>query len=148
MTFIILFTLIGCSSQPRVDTTSKAVQKAQHTPYLALYDDWRGVPYQLGGTNKNGIDCSAFVQIAFQEIHQTQLPRTTSQQSTLGKKVAYHHVNEGDLVFFKTGYKTRHVGIYIGQNQFMHASTSRGVIISRLDNPYWADKFWQFRQVH
>jgi cell wall-associated NlpC family hydrolase len=117
------------------------------TGYQALYQEWQGVPYQLGGSSKRGIDCSAFVQIAFEELHMAKLPRTTQEQSQIGNKVAYGQASEGDLVFFKTDYKTRHVGIYLGGNQFLHASTSRGVIISRLDNPYWADKFWHFRNV-
>ncbi|MFA0501936.1 NlpC/P60 family protein, partial [Vibrio sp. 10N.222.46.A1] len=53
----------------------------------------------------------------------------------------------GDLVFFKTSMTVRHVGVYLGNNQFLHASTSKGVIISRLDNPYWASKFWHFRRL-
>lgn len=136
--------LSGCSSAPPKYTQQHT---SMSTGYQALYQEWQGVPYQLGGSSKRGIDCSAFVQIAFEELHMAKLPRTTQEQSQIGNKVAYGQASEGDLVFFKTDYKTRHVGIYLGGNQFLHASTSRGVIISRLDNPYWADKFWHFRNV-
>ncbi|WP_394245068.1 NlpC/P60 family protein [Vibrio astriarenae] len=142
--FLALALLItGCATAPSNDYS-------QHTldhQYNALYQSWQGVPYVLGGNTKQGIDCSAFVQVAYSTVHGKHLPRTTSEQSQVGKKVTYSKAREGDLVFFKTGYKTRHVGIYLGGNQFLHASTSRGVIISRLDNPYWADKFWHFRSV-
>ncbi|MFB9254845.1 NlpC/P60 family protein [Vibrio agarivorans] len=139
-----LVMLSGCSSTPPRDTQHNT---SMSMSYQALYQEWHGVPYQLGGNSKRGVDCSAFVQIAFEELYRAKLPRTTQEQSQIGNKIAYGQASEGDLVFFKTGYKTRHVGIYLGGNQFLHASTSRGVIISRLDNPYWADKFWHFRNV-
>ncbi|TKG10403.1 C40 family peptidase, partial [Vibrio lentus] len=75
------------------------------------------------------------------------LPRTTKDQSQQGKEIAYEQAISGDLVFFKTSPKVRHVGVYLGNKQFLHASTSKGVIISRLDNPYWASKFWHFRRI-
>jgi cell wall-associated NlpC family hydrolase len=61
--------------------------------------------------------------------------------------VALDELQTADLVFFKTGWKTRHVGIYIGEGQFLHASTSRGVMISSLDNPYWQRHYWTSRRV-
>ncbi|MCV5688202.1 NlpC/P60 family protein, partial [Escherichia coli] len=88
-----------------------------------------------------------FVQRAFVEAYQLALPRTTKQQSTQGVELSWTDAKQGDLVFFKTRRSTYHVGIYLGNKQFMHASTSKGVIISRIDNPYWASKFWQVRRV-
>ncbi|MGL6314877.1 NlpC/P60 family protein [Vibrio sp. WXL103] len=141
---LIVFTLTACASKPSQDTSpEKVTTKAYHN----FYQQWQGVPYRLGGNNKAGIDCSAFVQQAFLELHQMPLPRTTHEQTQVGKRIEYENARQGDLVFFKTGRELRHVGIYLQGNQFLHASTSQGVIISRLDNPYWAGRFWHFRRV-
>ena len=115
---------------------------------MLVFKQWEGAPYQFGGTSKHGVDCSAFVQLAYRDATSVQLPRTTLKQSQIGTKINYELAESGDLVFFKTNRTTRHVGVYLGNRQFMHASTSKGVIISRLDNPYWASKFWHFRRVY
>lgn len=138
----------ACSSQPkRAEHTQQHYNTPENAPFLAEYKKWQGVPYRLGGTNYSGVDCSAFVQAVYKDAYSVSLPRTTAQQVKIGEKVAYNNAQSGDLVFFKTGYKTRHVGIYLGGNTFMHASTSKGVVMSRLDNPYWASTFWHFRSV-
>lgn len=120
---------------------------AKEASFFSIYNQWQGVPYRLGGTNKSGIDCSAFVQIAYRDAWKLPLPRTTTSQSKIGENINYNKAKYGDLVFFRTSRTTKHVGVYLGNLRFMHASTSKGVIISRLDNPYWASKFWQFRRV-
>ncbi|KXF83293.1 C40 family peptidase [Enterovibrio coralii] len=109
------------------------------------FDEWKGTPYRWGGSSKKGIDCSAFTQHAYHTIFEHPLPRTTIQQVKNGTKVTLSNASYGDLVFFKTGSRRYHVGIYIGEREFMHASTSKGVIISTLDNPYWSTRFWQIR---
>lgn len=112
-----------------------------------VYHSWKGTPYRLGGTTKKGIDCSAFVQVGYSSVYQMMLPRTTLQLVKKGRKVSRSSAKEGDLVFFRTGRNTRHVGIYLGNSEFMHASQSKGVMISRLDNPYWKRHFWQIRRM-
>nr|WP_304441025.1 NlpC/P60 family protein [Photobacterium sp. J15] len=112
-----------------------------------VYASWKGTPYRLGGSSKQGIDCSAFVQVGYSDVFYFMLPRTTAEQAKLGQWIPLSEAREGDLVFFKTGRKVRHVGIYLGNASFLHASTSRGVMISRLDNPYWRSAFWQVRRV-
>ncbi|HCM1501534.1 TPA: C40 family peptidase [Vibrio parahaemolyticus] len=149
---IISALLSACSSGPepseQVEATVPTNQLLSNNPDLfQFYNEWHGTPYRLGGTQKSGIDCSAFVQRAFVEAYQLALPRTTKQQSTQGVELSWTDAKQGDLVFFKTRRSTYHVGIYLGNKQFMHASTSKGVIISRIDNPYWASKFWQVRRV-
>lgn len=150
--------LNGCSNTPTTSEENLPTLSHQAEPVqveaeqkeealFEVFNQWRGVPYQLGGKTKDGIDCSAFVQIAFRDAWQQHLPRTTYSQSRLGAKIGYAQAQYGDLVFFKTAPQTRHVGVYIGNKRFMHASTSQGVMISRLDNPYWASTFWQFRRV-
>ena len=147
--------LSGCSSPPPSESFNdlgatqvlSSYEKNVQQEFLDVYRGWKGVPYRLGGNSYNGIDCSAFVQIAYKEALNIHLPRTTLAQVNIGNELNYDQVKVGDLAFFKTSSKVRHVGVYIGNKQFMHASTSKGVIISRLDNPYWASKFWHFRRV-
>jgi len=146
----------GCSNIDHSELlTSIAIGSAPTSEQLAargalseIYQDWNGVPYRWGGNSKQGIDCSAFTQVVMMELDNTLLPRTTNEQSKAGYQVGYQQAQTGDLVFFKMSRKQKHVGVYLGEKQFMHASTSKGVIISRLDNPYWADVFWHFRRVN
>ena len=108
---------------------------------------WQGTPNQFGGNSKNGIDCSAFVKNVYHDGFNITLPRTTQNQVEKGYLVYKNQLQVGDLVFFKTGWRTRHVGIYIGNNEFIHASTSKGVITSKLDNVYWKKNYWQARRI-
>ncbi|EPO5781697.1 TPA: C40 family peptidase [Vibrio harveyi] len=149
---IISVLLNACSSGPDPETQVNASLPVNqllsgNQDLYQFYNEWEGTPYRLGGTKKSGIDCSAFVQKAFVEAYKMSLPRTTRQQSKQGVEMSWSDAQQGDLVFFKTKRSTYHVGIYLGNKQFMHASTSKGVIISRIDNPYWASKFWQVRRV-
>jgi len=100
-----------------------------------------GVPYKLGGSTLRGIDCSAFVKKIY-EIFNIELPRTTREQFSVGKRVEKDQLEEGDLVFFKRRGNSAHVGIYIGDNQFVHASSyNREVKIDYLDAPYYNKRF-------
>ncbi len=100
-----------------------------------------GVPYKLGGSTLRGIDCSAFVKKIY-EIFNIELPRTTREQFLIGKNVEKESLEEGDLVFFKRRGNSAHVGIYIGANQFVHASSyNRQVKIDYLDAPYYSQRF-------
>lgn len=109
---------------------------------LSLYsfiEDWYGVKYRFGGNDKSGIDCSAFVQRAYETVFCTNLLRTAFQQFHSCRFVLdKDSLKEGDLVFFRTrGKRISHVGIYLMNNYFVHASTSQGVMISSLDEAYW-----------
>ncbi|MGL5110499.1 MAG: NlpC/P60 family protein [Vibrio ordalii] len=146
--------LMACSSissveVERADVSNEEIEAiANNQDSLGiLFQRWQGVPYRLGGETLNGVDCSAFVQIAFKDAWQIPLPRTTRSQSQTGFEVNYQNAQRGDLVFFRTSRTSNHVGVYLGDKKFMHASTSKGVMISRMDNPYWASKFWQFRRI-
>ncbi len=111
------------------------------------YQAWKGVPYREGGGGRKGIDCSGFVYVTFREKFGRIMPRTTKGQSTLGSNIGQKSLQAGDLVFFKTGFFTKHVGIFIENRNFMHASTSKGVMISSLDNVYWSDKYWMAKRL-
>lgn len=141
--------LAGCASSPpapsgdtRQGPESSRIVQALH----AQHEDWAGTPYRLGGASRRGIDCSAFVQTTFRQHFDQSLPRSTARQATLGRQVARSDMRPGDLVFFRTGGKTRHVGIYVDDGRFLHASTSQGVTFSHLDNPYWRDAWWMARR--
>jgi len=111
------------------------------------YNEWKGVKYKYGGNSKNGIDCSAFVQRTFRDKLHIKIPRTTKYQSSFGKNISMEELELGDLIFFKTGFNTRHVGIYLESGKFLHASTKHGVTISHMDNGYYQDKFWKIQRV-
>ena len=100
-----------------------------------------GAPYRLGGSSVTGIDCSAFVKKIYQLFNIT-LPRTAYEQSHVGLRVGRGELLEGDLLFFNTRRKLGHVGIYIGNNEFVHASSrKRGVRIDNLNTPYFDRRF-------
>ncbi|WP_220768015.1 NlpC/P60 family protein [Shewanella sp. MBTL60-007] len=144
--------LSACSSAPSQSLSSGKSPSLSDTSetkkqLLQMHREWKGVPYRLGGMSKKGIDCSGFVLLTFQSRFGRQLPRTTAQQRELGKSVSKSQLRAGDLVFFKTGWSTRHVGIYISDSQFLHASTSQGVMISSLNNSYWKQKYWLSRRL-
>lgn len=112
----------------------------------AQYKKWKGVKYKAGGLSKSGIDCSGFVYRTFRSELGINIPRSTELQSSSGKQIGKNKLKPGDLVFFKTGTKVRHVGIYLDNNNFLHASSSKGVMISKLDNVYWKSKYWKSKR--
>lgn len=105
---------------------------------LAEAFDWQGTPYKYGGTSRQGVDCSGFVMQTFVNSLGIKLPRTSAEQAKHCKKVKKKDLAPGDLLFFKTnGHGVSHVGLYIGAGQFIHASSSKGVMVSDLDHKYW-----------
>ncbi len=109
--------------------------------------DWLGTPYEFGGASSSGADCSGFVQSVFHTVG-VQLPRTSGEQATVGLDVSLANARAGDLVFFNTtGSGVSHVGIMISATQFIHASTSRGVTVSSIDEPYYRERFLFVRRV-
>jgi lipoprotein Spr len=155
--FLLIFLITGCSTTPVTHSRSTSapfdhsliLKQPDSVPAKLYqhYQQWKGTPYQLGGLSKTGIDCSGYVMLAYQDQFAYQLPRTTEYQAKTGHNVKRHQLAAGDLIFFKTAYKVRHVGIYLGNQQFIHASSSRGVMISGLNDYYWKNKFWQARRI-
>lgn len=141
--------LIGCATTappPPVQTT--AADPEIVGLLYEQYNSWRGVRHRDGGLSKNGIDCSGYVYLTYRDKLQRRLPRSTELLARTGSQVSPRQMQPGDLVFFKTGWKKRHVGIYLRNGSFMHVSSSRGVMISKLNNPYWSDAFWMARRVN
>ncbi|PKN38625.1 MAG: hypothetical protein CVU62_00025 [Deltaproteobacteria bacterium HGW-Deltaproteobacteria-2] len=100
-----------------------------------------GAPYRFGGSSLKGIDCSSFVQKIYR-IFDVTLPRNAAQQSKVGINITRENLTEGDLVFFHTNRSLGHVGIYIGNNEFVHASSKSKVVrIDSLDAPYYQKRF-------
>jgi cell wall-associated NlpC family hydrolase len=112
--------------------------------FVRMVKNFLGVPYRLGGSTLKGIDCSAFVKRIY-EIFNTQIPRTTWEQLRIGKRVGKADLEEGDLVFFNIPSRrasNRHVGIYIGNNEFVHASSrKKEVRVDSLEAPYFNKRF-------
>ena len=102
-----------------------------------------GAPYRLGGSSVTGIDCSGFVKKIYQFFN-IDLPRTAFEQSHVGMRIARSELAEGDLIFFNTKRPVGHVGIYIGNNQFVHAaSRKKGVRVDNLSTPYYDRRFFR-----
>lgn len=117
-------------------------EELTNIPLLEIMDKWWGTRYCIGGSTMNCIDCSAFTQVIMREVYNTILPRTAQEQFNLMQPIAIDELQEGDLVFFNTGGRgISHVGIYIQNNKFLHASTSQGVTITDLNDKYWNPKF-------
>lgn len=116
------------------------ISKSQITN-VSLYefiDKWYGTKYKYGGLSTSGVDCSGFCNILYKEVYKTELPRSTKDIAKQLKKVNQSNLEEGHLIFFDIeGKKNSHVGVYLKNNRFVHASTSKGVIISSLENPYY-----------
>jgi cell wall-associated NlpC family hydrolase len=127
------------ASKKGPDWVSKALHKE--------YDKWCDTPYKYGGESLQGTDCSSLVRNVYEDAFGITLPRTSIEQSQVGFKIPQNAAKEGDLVFFKINSKTRHSGIIIGKGKFLHASTTEGVKISLLNDPYWKKKYIQTRRV-
>ena len=152
----VLFTSLlgGCGSTQSAYTGPPADEPVSETAseragaLRAAAQRWRGTPHEWGGTTPDGIDCSGLVQVVYQETLGQTLPRTTRAQARIGTAVSSSAVQPGDLVFFHVDTrKGRHVGIYLSDGDFLHASSSEGVRISSLQNPYWKQRWWQARRL-
>lgn len=113
----------------------------------SAHGEWEGTPYVLGGSSINGIDCSAFTKIVFEDYFEITIPRHTSEQIQAGNGVRRNYIQPGDLVFFRTAKGVLHVGIAMEDDRFLHASVSSGVMISSLRERYWANRYLGTRRV-
>lgn len=132
----------ACSSRKHTSNPSHAAKAAEAMSHLKnrqLYrfiTDWTGVHYRLGGLDKSGIDCSGFACLLQKDIYGNSLPRRSRDQAEMVKQKPIGNLHEGDLIFFSfAGGAVDHVGIYLNNNFFVHASTTRGVVVDDLSIP-------------
>lgn len=134
----------ACSSRrntvkPSTTAAAKTADAMAHLKNKQLYrfiTDWTGVQYRLGGLDKKGIDCSGFALLLQKDIYGNALPRRSRDQADAVREKNMSQLNEGDLVFFSFGGgAVDHVGVYLNNNYFVHASTTRGVVVDDLSLP-------------
>lgn len=119
-----------------------AEREIKNEQLYQFIDSWMGTPHRMGGLSKNGVDCSAFTCILEREIYQKSLSRTAKQMAGQVKRKYEDNLQEGDLVFFDFGGRRfSHVGVYLSNNKFVHASLSKGVTISDLTDPWYSKYF-------
>ena len=125
------------------NTIEAPIKKQAFTDF---YNEWKNVKYKMGGVSKTGIDCSAFTQKIYKDKFGIELSRSTKTQVNEGIEVAKSELQPGDLVFFKTGKTDRHVGVYVGNNKFLHSSI-KGVQYTSLDKPFYKKNYWTSRRI-
>lgn len=142
--FFIAIAFSSCSTRKHTVSITKAARAAEVMANLKSRDlyrfitDWTGVKYKLGGMDKKGIDCSGFALILERDIYGLTLPRRSRDQAEAVKKKDKNNLKEGDLIFFAFGgNEVDHVGVYLNNNFFVHASTTRGVVVDDLKLPIY-----------
>lgn len=162
--FSLAVSLSSCGSRKdisKTDTTtstskSKKVQKKyaeilsvdeDKIDNLKLYtfiDEWYGVPYKYGGKNKSGIDCSNFTSTLYNFVYNKPINGSSSSIFNQCKVISKNNLEEGDLVFFKIDNDNiSHIGVYLQNNKFVHATTKKGVMIDDLDEAYYKKYFYK-----
>ncbi len=118
------------------------VESLPNKSLLEKVDDWYGVRYRRAGNSKSGVDCSGFTVAVYTAVYGLMLPRVSREQYRISRKISTTELQEGDLVFFNTtGRGVSHVGIYLGNNRFIHASVSKGVMVNSLFDTYYLKRF-------
>ena len=117
------------------------VESIFHSKLFDFIEDWLGTRYRYGGTDRKGIDCSAFTGRLLKDVYGLLLPRTARDQFHVTEMVANADLREGDLLFFNTRGGISHVGVYLGNQYFVHSSTSLGVTINSLREDYYSKRF-------
>ena len=111
--------------------------------YKFIYE-WIGTTYRFGGNTKKGIDCSAFTKAIYDKVFNTTILRNSRDIFSMVNPLPKDELKEGDLVFFKIKSRSiTHIGIYLGDSRFAHASSTRGVVISDLNEPYYSRYFYK-----
>ena len=144
-----LVILSSCSSHKNLSKEKSSVKrkyasimnvpekKLTNTKLYNFINEWEGVKYRNGGLSKSGVDCSGLVYLLYKEVYNKNIPRSTSQQINIIKRKFEGSLKEGDLVFFDyDNKKFSHVGVFLQNGYYVHASTRRGVMVQKLRDPY------------
>ena len=152
-----LLLLAGCSAGQTLNkdsspvagvTSSSMVQSADLEARLrSRAQEWVGTPFLDGGDSRAGVDAPALVQILAGDVLGVDLPRTTTRQLGIGREIMQRDLLAGDVVFFRPTSRPRHVGIFLGNRDFIHSWPETGVEIVRLDDSYWSGAFWAGRRI-
>ena len=145
---ITLLFITGCASSyqkgPDLSETYKIDVEQMLREEVKL---WADTPHRMGGTSSSGTDCSGFVMNVYGNLFKITLPRDTEKQVAAGVSIDKNELKPGDLVFFRPPKIKRHVGIYLGNGEFAHTSSRKGVTISSIDDPYWNKSYWTSRRI-
>ncbi len=125
------------------DMINVSPKNINNYPLFRFIDDWYGTEYRYGGTDNTGIDCSAFSQKLYGQVYGIELERTAREQRREAERIKHpDDAEEGDLIFFRARrFRVSHVGVYLANGYFVHASSSQGVVISNLNNRYWKRRY-------
>ncbi|MBT8272469.1 MAG: C40 family peptidase [Bacteroidia bacterium] len=156
---VLFLSFVSCKSTKRNTVISKKEAHAKtlkHSIAKAVIGnamEFKGVRYKFGGTDRKGMDCSGLVYVSFKKEN-IELPRISRDMAKKGSSISLNKVNEGDLLFFKTSKKRsliNHVGLVTkakkGEIEFIHSTTSKGVISSSLSETYWNKAFVEARRI-
>lgn len=127
--------------QTLVKNSPKTPPPPSKKSFESITKSWIGTRYKLGGSTKNGADCSGFVMQIYKEKLQISLPHNAAAMFKMGQSISVKQLQEGDLVFFGNAWGINHVGIYLSNSRFIHASSSKGVIITPMNDSYWKPKY-------
>jgi hypothetical protein len=117
------------------------VESMRNVRLMSFLEEWYGAPYRYGGGTKKGIDCSAFTCMLMDSVFDVRIPRTAQNQYNASTKIKKEDLSEGDLVFFNTTGGISHVGVYLANNKFVHASVSGGVMVSDMEDVYFKRRY-------
>ena len=127
---------------------NKAISPLDQSKMMRAISRYMGTPYAYGGSSVDGMDCSAYTMLVYKESIGKALPRSAHEQSKTGSDIRLQDLKFGDLVFFNTtGKSGSHVGIYLGDDLFAHASVTLGVTISSLESSYYKNRYEGARRI-
>lgn len=121
--------------------TDRDVESISNISLYSFIDEWYNTPYRYGGCTRSGVDCSGFVMTLASKVYDAKLPRTAREMYHETERLDLDELDEGDFVFFNTRGGVSHVGVYLGNDFFVHSSTNRGVVISSLQEDYYKKRF-------